>query len=244
MIPALAIHENTELAPEALKIIYQDDALVAIDKPPGLLVHRSTIAARETRFALQILRDQIGKEVFPCHRLDKPTSGILLFALNKVVLKQVQMAFHEQEIEKTYLAVTRGWVPESGIIDYELRSEDKPNKIQSSLTHYHCIDQSSVEQPVGRYQSGRFSLVELKPKTGRKHQIRRHLAHIRHPILGDSTHGDGAQNRFLRSYCACNRLMLRATHVRLRHPLSRDYLEIKAGDEADFSYVLEKLGLF
>lgn len=239
----MATHENTEVTPEPLKIVYQDDALIAIDKPSGLLVHRTAIDASETRFALQLLRDQIGQEVFPCHRLDKPTSGVLLFALSKEVLKEVRQAFDEQSLEKTYIAVTRGWVDDSGTIEYDLRIEDKPNKVQSSLTNYSCIARSSVEHPVGRYPSGRFSLLELKPKTGRKHQIRRHLAHIRHPILGDTMHGDGAQNRFLRDYCECHRLMLRATRLQMKHPTSGEALDLQAGDEDEFNYVLEKLKL-
>lgn len=239
----MAIHENTENTPEALKIVYQDNAVVAIDKPSGLLVHRTSIDANETRFALQILRDQIGQEVFPCHRLDKPTSGVLLFALSKEVLKEIRQVFDKQHLEKTYLAITRGWVDDSGAIDYNLRSEDNPSKFQSSFTHYRCIARSSVDYPVGRYSSGRFSLVELKPKTGRKHQIRRHMAHIRHPILGDSTHGDGSQNRFLRECCECNRLMLRATRLEIKHPISGEPLDLRAGDEAEFSRVLKKLKL-
>lgn len=239
----MATDENTDSAPEALKILYQDDALVAIDKPAGLLVHRSALDAKETVFALQLVRDQIGREVFPCHRLDKPTSGVLLFALNKTVLKQVQEAFHEHAIEKTYLAVTRGWPSETGTIDYDLRSEENPNKIQNAITSYRCLEQSSIDYPVGRYSRARFSFLELKPRTGRKHQIRRHLAHIRHPILGDTRHGDGAQNRFLRDFCGFQRLMLHASRLQLKHPCSGKGLEIIANTEAKFENAVRKLGL-
>lgn len=226
-----------------LKIIYRDSEYVVIDKPSGLLVHRSALDADETRFALQMLRDQIGQEVYPCHRLDKPTSGVLLFALTQEANRMAQIAFAEQSTEKTYLAVTRGWAEDNGTIDYDLRSEDNPDKIQSAVTEYRSVKRSSLDHPVGRYPSGRFSLLELKPKTGRKHQLRRHLAHIRHPILGDTRHGDGAQNRFLRDYCNCHRLMLRATRLQIKHPVSGETLDLKAGDEIEFSRVLEKLKL-
>lgn len=239
----MATHEHTEVAPEPLKIVYQDDALIAIDKPSGLLVHRSQIDAYETRFALQLLRDQIGQEVYPCHRLDKPTSGVLLFALSKEALKIVQPLFAEGKTEKTYHAIVRGWIDDSGTIDYDLRHEDKPSKVQSAQTDYRCLARSTIHQSLGRYDSARFSLVELRPKTGRKHQLRRHLAHLRHPILGDSRHGDGVQNRFLRSYCLQNRLMLRATRLKLEHPISGEALDLRAEDEVDFSDVLKKLEL-
>lgn len=227
-----------------LKIIHRDNDYIAIDKPAGLLVHRSPFATQATEFALQMLRDQIGQRVYPCHRLDRPTSGVLLFALNQEAHRHAQDAFAAQRVQKTYLAVVRGWIDGSGRINYALRNKDNPDKVQEALTEYKCLQQSSVEVPVGRYPAARFSLVELRPKTGRTHQLRRHMAHLRHPILGDTRHGDGLQNRFLRSYCGRQILMLRST--RLRMPHMRDDvepLELSSGTDPDFEAVLRKLHL-
>lgn len=176
--------------------------------------------------------------------MDRPTSGILLFALNEAALSHAQVAFSSQQVSKTYHAVVRGWVEGSGTIDYALRNEEKPGKVQDALTEYRCLKQSTVEVPVGRYPTARVSQVELRPKTGRTHQLRRHMAHLRHPILGDTRHGDGAQNNFLRSHCGRQMLMLRA--VRLTMPPLREgdeRLEISAVANADFEDVLTKLGL-
>lgn len=236
-------HVNSENAKERLEILYQDTDLIAIDKPAGLLVHRSSVDAHETQFALQMLRDQLGQEVHPCHRLDKPTSGVLLFALSREAHRLAQDAFAAQRTEKTYHAVVRGWLDGSGVIDYALRNEDKPDKIQDAVTQYRCLHQSTVEVPVGRYPSARFSLVELHPKTGRTHQLRRHMAHLRHPILGDTRHGDSAQNRFLRAHCGLQMLMLRAIRLQMPHPISGEPLDIRAGTDEYFEAVLKELNL-
>jgi tRNA pseudouridine65 synthase len=239
----LAIHENTENVENRLKILYQDANLIAIDKPAGLLVHRSSVDAHETQFALQMLRDQIGQEVHPCHRLDKPTSGVLMFALNREAHRLTQNAFAEQRIEKTYHAVVRGWLDGSGVIDYALRNEDQPDKVQEAVTEYCSLQQSSVEVPVGRYPTARLTLVELRPKTGRTHQLRRHMAHLRHPILGDTRHGDSAQNRFLRAHCGLQMLMLRAIRMQIPHPISGELLDIRSGADKDFGAALKSLEL-
>lgn len=236
-------NENTEAAPETLNILYQDETLVAIDKPPGLLVHRSSIDAYETQFALQMLRDQIGQEVFPCHRLDKPTSGVLLFALNKEALTKIREAFTEQTTNKSYRAVVRGWLDGTGVIDSPLRKEDNPSKVQDAVTEYRCLQQSALEIPIGRYPTARFSLIELEPKTGRTHQLRRHMAHLRHPIIGDTRHGDGVQNRFLREHYGKQMLLLRAMRLQLEHPVSHAPLDIHAKDDGCFNDALEKLDL-
>ena len=227
-----------------LKILYFDDDYIAIDKPAGLLVHRSSLDRQATEFALQILRDQIGRPVSPCHRLDRPTSGILLFALHEAALRHAQVAFASQQVSKVYLAVVRGWVEGSGVIDYPLRNEEKRDKVQDALTEYCSLKQSTVDVPVGHYPTARVSLVELRPKTGRTHQLRRHMAHLRHPILGDTRHGDGAQNNFLRRHCGRQMLMLRA--VRLTVPALHKgdvSLDVRADANPDFEDVVTKLGL-
>ena len=226
-----------------LNILHQDPHYLAIDKPANLLVHRSAQDAHETQFALQMLRDQIGQSVYPCHRLDKPTSGVLLFALNQQAQRAAHSAFAEQHPEKTYFAAVRGWVDAAGVIDHDLRKEDKPGKVQTAVTEYRCLRQSTINTPVGRYPSARFSLVKLSPRTGRTHQLRRHMAHLRHPILGDTRHGDSAQNRFLRAYCGHQRLLLRAVRLRMTHPMGGPALDIEAGADREFDAILARLDL-
>ena len=225
-----------------LPIIYQDADYVVINKPAGMLVHRTPLAAAADVFALQVLRDQLGQEVFPCHRLDRPTSGVLVFALNKDALRAAQEQFQNRTTTKTYLAVVRGWAPESGHIDYDLRSEEEPDKVQDAQTDLRRLAISELPIPSARYSSTRCSLLELRPRTGRKHQLRRHMAHIRHPILGDTRHGDGAQNRFLREYCGLQRLLLHASMLEL--PVSAGKcLSFEAPLDSQFEQVLEKLEL-
>ncbi|MGZ0654638.1 pseudouridine synthase [Coraliomargarita sp. W4R72] len=239
----MATHENTEPQETRLEILYQDADFIAIDKPAGLLVHRSPLDRLATEFAVQMLRDQIGQQVNPCHRLDRPTSGVLLFALNAEATRAAQDAFAGHQITKTYHAVVRGWVEGSGVIDYDLRNEEKPDKVQSAVTDYRCLKQSTIKVPVGRYPSARCSLVELQPQTGRTHQLRRHMAHLRHPILGDTRHGDSAQNQFLRAHCGQQMLLLRAVRLQVPHPTSGETLDIRAGVDVDFEAALQKLHL-
>ncbi len=226
-----------------LQVLYQDDDYIAIDKPAGLLVHRTQLDTQASEFALQILRDQIGREVFPCHRLDRPTSGVLLFALNESALRCAQAEFTERRADKTYHAVVRGWPEDEGLIDYDLRVEEKPSVVQSAQTEYTCLSRSECALPVGRYATARFALLRLKPLTGRKHQIRRHLAHIRHPIIGDTRHGDGTQNRFIRSHFDCHQLLLRASRLEINHPKAGTRIQIQAPAEPTFDGIIEALGL-
>ncbi len=237
------MHESPENEKKRLIILHRDDDFIAIDKPAGLLVHRSALDKLATEFALQMLRDQIGQPVYPCHRLDRPTSGVLLFALNQEAHHHALTEFAERRVEKIYHAVVRGWVEGSGSIDYALRNEDKPDKVQEALTEYTCLKQSTVDVPVGRYPTARFSLLELRPKTGRTHQLRRHMAHLRHPILGDSRHGVGEQNRFLREYCDGQYLMLRAIELSIAHVREGTTLRIVAKADPEFERICHALNL-
>jgi len=235
-----------------LEILFQDEYLVAINKPSGLLVHRSPIDQYETRFALQMTRDQIGRHVFPVHRLDKPTSGVLLFALSSEVASALTKQFTATTIHKTYLAVVRGYTNNSGVIDSDLQEEldkmtdklaDKDKPAQSAITHYERLATTELPYPVGRYDTARYSLVSLQPKTGRKHQLRRHMKRIYHPIVGDTTHGDGKQNKFLREQFGLDRLMLHAISMGFLHPVTGKELLINASAPKDFLLILEELRL-
>lgn len=220
-----------------LEILYQDEHVVAINKPAGLLVHRSMLDKYATEFAMQLLRDQIGQHVYPVHRLDRPTSGVLLFGLSPDIATLLNVEFAEQRVNKTYVAVVRGYAQEEGILDYPLKEEldkiadkkaNKDKQAQPAVTEYQRLATIELDFPVGRYNSARFSLMKLSPKTGRKHQLRRHMAHLRHPIIGDTSHGDGKQNRFVKEQFNFAGLALCCTSLSLLHPISQRVMSIEA----------------
>lgn len=234
-----------------LEIIYQDEWLVAVNKPSGWLVHRSWLDRHETVFVMQTVRDQIGKHVFTVHRLDRPTSGVLLMGLSSEVGHLLSQQFENHQIQKRYHAVVRGWLEDEAVLDYPLVEEldkiadkfaaqDKEPK--PAVTHYRGM--ASVEMPVavGRYPTARYSLVELEPKTGRKHQLRRHLSHLRHPIIGDSKHGDLRQNRGAAEHFDCQRLMLHASHLKLNHPVTGEPLTLRATLDDTWMQMMSQFG--
>ena len=232
-----------------LEILYRDERLVVINKPAGMLVHRTAIDRGETVFAVQELRDQIGSPVHPVHRLDKPTSGALVFALSIPDLKLLQAQFTERNVKKTYWAIVRGYLNGAGTVDYPLTREldryapGETQTRQNALTHFQCLSQTELPIPVGRYPSARYSLVELQPITGRRHQLRRHMAHIRHPIVGDSRHGDGKHNRFFREPLAIRRLLLHARTLSFDHPTDGNRITLTASLDNAFAEALEKTNL-
>lgn len=239
-------------APDHLTIVFEDESLIAINKPEGLLVHRSDIDRHETRFALQLLRDQVGRRVYPIHRLDKPTSGILLFALDADTARLMGQLVTDGAMIKTYMAVVRGYTADQGVIDYPLREQldrladplaDRYKDAQEAVTAYERLGACEIDAPVGRYDTARYSLVKLVPKTGRKHQLRRHMKHIFHPIVGDTTHGDGRHNRFFRDQFACHRLLLAATELAFAHPHTQQAITITAPPTRSFCVTVRSLGL-
>ncbi|CAM4313987.1 tRNA pseudouridine(65) synthase TruC [Vibrio agarivorans] len=230
-----------------LEIIYQDEYLVAVNKPAGMLVHRSWLDKHETQFVMQTLRDQIGQHVFPLHRLDRPTSGVLVFALSSEVASQVMPMFANHEMVKTYHAIVRGWIEEGDTLDYALKVEldkiadkfaDQEKEAQEAITQYEPLAKVEVPYSTGRFPTSRYCLVEMKPKTGRKHQLRRHMAHLRHPIVGDTSHGDGKHNRLFREHYDSHRLLLHASRLELTHPITGDELILEASFDETW------LGLF
>jgi len=234
-----------------LEIIYQDEYLVAINKPSGLLVHKSPIDRHETEFALQIVRDQIGQYVYPIHRLDKPTSGVLLFALSAEILKTMSLLFRSHEVSKEYIAIVRGYTQEEDLIDYPLKQmldtkEQKKLGItkesQEAQTHYECLATVELPYAVSRYPVARYSLVKLLPKTGRKHQLRRHMKHIFHPIVGDTKHGRGEHNQLFREKFECHRLLLHSHRVSFLHPVTQEKLVLEAEVDGTFIKLFEDFG--
>ncbi|TLU67742.1 tRNA pseudouridine(65) synthase TruC [Thalassotalea litorea] len=233
-----------------LDILYQDEHLVAVHKPAGLFVHRSYLDRHEKYFALQLVRDQIGQYVYPLHRLDRPTSGVLLFALSKEVARIMGEQFSENRIHKTYISICRGFTPEGGIIDYPLKekldklgdkfvSENKP--AQQAVSGYETLAQATLPIALGKFPTVRYSLVKLKPKTGRRHQLRRHMAHLRHPMLGDINYGDNKQNPFFGEHFGFRRLMLHAWQLEFVHPVTRQRVNIRAPLDDQWQHVLTSL---
>jgi tRNA pseudouridine65 synthase len=224
-----------------LSILYRDDYLAFIDKPPGLLVHRTGLDAGETVFALQLLRDQIGQPVWPVHRLDKGTSGVLLFALDARMARDLGVAFQENTgIAKRYQAVVRGWPSESGEIDHPLRRlpddmRHEREEWQAAQTRYRTLQRFDLPLPQGGFERTRCALVELQPLTGRRHQLRRHMKHIAHPIIGDATHGKGPLNRSLAQRLGQQRLWLHALRMELTHPVTGAALAVEAPASPDWS---------
>ncbi len=236
-----------------LEILYRDEHLVAIDKPAGLLVHRSDIDRHETRFAVQLLRDQIGRRVQPVHRLDKGTSGVLLFAFAAEVARAMERQFASGAVAKTYLAVVRGWPPQSGLIDHALtRQHDDYGRClvqaaaQPALTRYRRLATIELPASIDRYPTARYALVALQPRSGRHHQLRRHLKHISHPIIGDATHGKGVHNRYFQNELGCHRLLLACVRMAFRHPQSGAAVRIEvpgnSAASAQFAALLARFG--
>jgi len=234
-----------------LEILYQDEYLVAINKPSGLLVHKSPIDRHETEFALQMVRDQIGQYVYPIHRLDKPTSGVLLFALSAEILKTMSLLFRSHEVSKEYIAIVRGYTQAEDLIDYPLKQmlDTKEQKklgitkeAQEAQTHYECLATVELPYAVSRYPVARYSLVKLLPKTGRKHQLRRHMKHIFHPIVGDTKHGRGEHNQLFREKFDVHRLLLHSHRVSFVHPVTKQSVEIEASVDDTFDGLFKIFG--
>lgn len=222
-----------------LEILFQDAHLVAINKPHGLLVHRTKIANDADEFALQILRDQLGQTVFPAHRLDRKTGGILLFSLTKEMDHLIQNEFYNQKVAKKYLAILRGYAPESGTIDYDLTKDN--GTVQNAITHYRTLQHVEIPFPQGKFESARFSLIEAQPETGRFHQLRKHFAHLRHPIIGDRPHGCNKQNKWWKETFEMESMMLHASALEFTHPITKEIVTIQAHPQAEFVRVCELL---
>ncbi|MBS0375388.1 MAG: pseudouridylate synthase [Proteobacteria bacterium] len=228
-----------------LEILHADDALVAIAKPSGLLVHRTGLEPRATTFAVQQLRDQLGRHVWPVHRLDRATSGVLLFALSPEVLAILAASFAAGAVAKRYLAVVRGWPPPALTIDHPLArlADEAEGPARAASTRLERLATIELPLRVDRYPTSRYALVALEPVSGRRHQLRRHLKHAGHPILGDTTYGQGRHNRHFRERFGLTRLLLHAAALRFDHPLDRQPLSIEAEPPADFARVVAACGL-
>ncbi len=237
----------------SLPILYRDAHLIAVNKPAGLLVHRSPLERYADETVLQILQEQTGLKGYPAHRLDRPTSGVLLLALDPMTARLLGELIAQQRLEKTYHAIVRGWLTEAGEIDYPLvylpdkmadRNRQREKPPQEALTRYRCLVRSELPfASDGKHLTSRYSLVALRPLQGRKHQLRRHLKHIFHPIIGDTTHGDNRQNRVLGERYGALRLMLHASRLQLPHPHTGAPLDLRAPFDAHWAQLAAALAL-
>jgi tRNA pseudouridine65 synthase len=223
-----------------MEIIYRDEQLIAINKPSWMLVHATSIAEEDGSVpAVQQLRNAIGQWVYPVHRIDRQTSGVLLFALNPEADKVMKAQFQNQLVQKNYIALVRGFTEEQFSINYPL-ANDK-GKVQDAVSDFKLLAKATLAIPVGRYTNTRYSLLTIKPETGRMHQIRRHLSHYRHPIIGDKKYGDNKHNTMFRQNFMLNRLMLHAAELNFVHPYSKMNITIKANLPADFASSIETI---
>lgn len=226
-----------------LELLYQDDALIAVNKPAGLAVHRSKMVGNAESFLIDELRAQVGDTVFLAHRLDRATSGVLLVARSSEVAAALGEQFMGRDVHKDYLAVVRGWPePAEGLVDYPLPGSRDTGPRREARTQYRRLATVEVPIPLGRYPQQRYALVACAPETGRFRQIRKHMAHIHHPIIGDCQHGRSDHNRLYRQYFGCHRMLLHARRITLRHPLDGTPLVIEAPLDAAYTALLDRFG--
>ncbi|MCC5808501.1 MAG: hypothetical protein JJU00_19395 [Opitutales bacterium] len=221
-------------------ILYRDDWLVALDKPPGWAVHRSRRIA-DARVCMGVLRNLLDRRVHPLHRIDRKTSGIVLFALDAETAREMTARFARREIDKAYLAVVRGWLPGPVLFDAPLAQEKDAEPVPAE-TFVIPLAQTELPHSVGPHATARYSFLAAFPATGRRHQIRRHLKRAGHPVVGDAVHGDGRHNRFMREHTGTRRMALHAWAVRFRHPVNGAFVRITAALRGDMARMIACLG--
>ena len=222
-----------------LEILYDHPDFVAINKPHDLLVHRTPIARDVQEYALQLLRDQLGHPVHPVHRLDRKTGGVLLFGKSRRALTLISNQFQSRSVQKSYLAIVRGFTDPKGIIDYPLKHES--GKIQEAITHYWTLAKTELNFPSAHHLTSRYSLVRLLPHTGRMHQLRKHMAHILHPIVADRPYGCNKQNKMFKEKFTMMTMLLHAS--KLTFEWEGAMIEIHANPQAEFKRMLNSLKL-
>jgi len=212
-----------------LRILYRDESCAVVEKPSGMIVHRGW--ANDDQDLMRLTRDALGRYVYPLHRLDRGASGAVLFALDEHAARTLNRAFAAGEVDKRYLAITRGHPPERGTIDHPIPRAPGEERV-SAQTEY---------QLLGTFE--RYALVLALPKTGRLHQIRRHLKHLSCPLIGDVRYGKGEHNRLFRERYALDRLALHAAALRFVHPLTERRVAVRAPIAGSFERCLDALGL-
>ncbi|MBJ7538202.1 pseudouridine synthase [Marinomonas transparens] len=238
----------------SLEILFQDEHLIAVNKPAGLLVHRTELAKEEEDAVVQRLRDQTGQWVFPVHRLDRGTSGVLVMAFSPDIARQLAAQFAESQTRKTYHCLVRGFCDKSGVIDYPLaKLNEKKGRSRFKIvgtekaaeTSFLSLAQYQLPVPVSRYDNTRLSWLEVTPKQGRTHQIRRHFKHQLHPLVGDSRYGCRHINKVIKDIWSEDyRLMLHASKLEFTHPATKEVKMLNAGFDKKITTVLDRLSAY
>lgn len=220
-------------------ILYEDAHLIAVSKPAGIFVHRSSLDPKATVFMVQEVRNIVGAKVYPVHRLDRKTSGVLLMCKSKEIQSEINHMFKDKKIDKKYLAIVRGFTDDTYRIEYPVMSDK--GKLQEAITIINTIEQIEIQETSGKFPTSRYSLVEAIPLTGRMHQIRKHLSHIFHPIIGDRPHGCNKQNRFFLQRFGLTDMMLHAYSIAFLHPVTHELVTIKAPIKDEFKRIFHIL---
>ena len=225
-----------------LPVLYLDDALAVVSKPAGLMVHDSALARGETDFAADRLREQFGRPIFLVHRLDRATSGCLLLAFDRDTASALGKTLMAHDVEKDYWAVCRGWPAEQDfVVDHPLDGgPGKPLK-KDAVTDFEVLATCELAVPSAGFDTSRYALLRASPRTGRFRQIRRHLKHLSHHLIGDTSHGDGRHNRNFRML-GIHRMLLHARRLAFTHPHSGERLEVLAPPDAEFGKALALFG--
>lgn len=221
-----------------LPLLYQDDALVVVDKPAGIAVHRSNLVGADDDYVIDRLRAQVEGPLYLAHRLDRATSGVLLVARSREIAAELGRQLMERRVHKHYLAVVRGWPEESGSIDHPLSGASLKGPAKEARTHWRRLATIEVDIAMGRYEQQRYALLQVEPETGRYQQIRRHFAHASHHLVGDTTHGRGDHNRLFRIHWSMHRLLLHAWRLGFEHPLTQQPLWIQAPLDASWQRIV------
>lgn len=222
----------------SLHVIYADDNLAVVCKPAGLMVHDSALARGETDFAADRLRDQFGKPIFLVHRLDRATSGCLLLAFDRDTASALGKTLMARGVEKDYWAICRGWPAEAAFtVDHPLDGgPGKPLK-KPAQTEFQVLGRCELAMPSAAFATSRYAWLQASPLTGRFRQIRRHLKHLSHHLIGDTSHGDGRHNRNFRML-GVSRMLLHARRLAFDHPHTGVRMEAVAPVDAEFEKVL------
>ena len=233
---------NTSTQPDikSMEILFEDEYIVVINKPNNFIIHESHYSRNIREITLiQFLTNQLGYSVYPAHRLDRKTSGVIIFLKDKQYVQQFQELFTNKEITKTYFAIVRGFSPATGIIDTPVKNDDT-GIYKEALTHYQSITNIELNIPVTPYAKSRYSLIQLNPQTGRMHQLRKHMSKINHPIVGDYKYGDRFHNRMFETEFDCIYMFLHAYRLEFTHPISLQKMDIKAAYPSDWQKVFHK----
>ena len=224
-----------------IEVLYRDEYIAVVNKPAGLMAHSSALARGEDDFLHDRLREQFGCKIFLIHRLDRATSGCLLIAFDNPSASTLGKQFMTRDVEKSYLAICRGWPDAAFTIDYDLDGgPGKPEK-KPAITEFKRLATAEIEVASAQHESSRYALMMCTPQTGRFRQIRRHFKHIFHHLIGDTSHGDGRHNRTFRMM-GVHRMLLHAWQLSFRHPVSNESMKVTAAWDGEFEKAMQKMG--